>query len=516
MKVYLCKFTKGGYKVITVENVNGYTILELIYMLEHQTKVNTEILNVLKTEGFQKELENMIESGDLELIVQQAYDKSKRVSVKSYGAKGDGKTDDTEAIQNCLAYCIEKGYICYFPNGHYLVNKGFMFGKSPFPTNTDLPVIIEGENPQCVRVDLKEGITLSQYDLFDFRHVNNIYAKNIKSNLGYTLTDANAYFEGEVAWRLALRNKEIFLENMICEGDYVRQGYLQYLQTKAPDSYERFTNPEYQTYPLEITNGSGYNAININNFATTKTGEIASPQDNSAIGIVDAVNNSTGVIFVDMIGQRSFERFVKRGALISSNLREGTVYEVHHNGHLAIGCSTDENEYGWNTIKVRDNSPSIRLIDANNNNKIMDIRYAKQDWGDEFSITQNGYGLKFYFANDGSLHFSGLGSGGLDDGLVINQSNTPWTTGLKIKHNGQTHGIGFDDNAQLRIYYDAQADNYGNGKVGTLIQKCQSGTERPELLNSWTDIGFCFFDTGINKPIWWTGTHWVDSTGQQV
>lgn len=31
-----------------------------------------------------------------------------------------------------------------------------------------------------------------------------------------------------------------------------------------------------------------------------------------------------------------------------------------------------------------------------------------------------------------------------------------------------------------------------------------------------TDIGFQYFDTTINKPIWWTGTKWVDATGVDI
>ena len=30
------------------------------------------------------------------------------------------------------------------------------------------------------------------------------------------------------------------------------------------------------------------------------------------------------------------------------------------------------------------------------------------------------------------------------------------------------------------------------------------------------DIGFQYFDTTLNKPIWWTGTKWVDATGEDV
>ena len=38
---------------------------------------------------------------------------------------------------------------------------------------------------------------------------------------------------------------------------------------------------------------------------------------------------------------------------------------------------------------------------------------------------------------------------------------------------------------------------------------------RPTNLTS-NDSGFTFYDTTLNKPIWWTGTKWVDSTGADV
>ena len=38
---------------------------------------------------------------------------------------------------------------------------------------------------------------------------------------------------------------------------------------------------------------------------------------------------------------------------------------------------------------------------------------------------------------------------------------------------------------------------------------CQSGANRPSQPN----IGECFFDTSINKPIWWDGSSWVLSDG---
>ena len=36
--------------------------------------------------------------------------------------------------------------------------------------------------------------------------------------------------------------------------------------------------------------------------------------------------------------------------------------------------------------------------------------------------------------------------------------------------------------------------------------------QRPESVNE----GFCYFDSTLNKPIWWTGRKWVDATGADV
>lgn len=43
-------------------------------------------------------------------------------SVKDYGAKGDGSTNDTTAIQNAVNYSSTSGKTVYFPDGTYLVN----------------------------------------------------------------------------------------------------------------------------------------------------------------------------------------------------------------------------------------------------------------------------------------------------------------------------------------------------------------------------------------------------------
>ena len=41
------------------------------------------------------------------------------VNAKKHGAVGDGKTDDTKALQAALDAAVEKGPVCYLPAGHY-------------------------------------------------------------------------------------------------------------------------------------------------------------------------------------------------------------------------------------------------------------------------------------------------------------------------------------------------------------------------------------------------------------
>jgi hypothetical protein len=43
----------------------------------------------------------------------------------------------------------------------------------------------------------------------------------------------------------------------------------------------------------------------------------------------------------------------------------------------------------------------------------------------------------------------------------------------------------------------------------------KKGSTRPSF-GQGTRAGYVFFDTSIGKPIWWTGTDWIDATGATV
>lgn len=48
--------------------------------------------------------------------------------------------------------------------------------------------------------------------------------------------------------------------------------------------------------------------------------------------------------------------------------------------------------------------------------------------------------------------------------------------------------------------------------VADKINIAGSSADRPTT----AVLGQCYFDTGLNKPIWFNGTKWVDYTGTEV
>jgi hypothetical protein len=73
------------------------------------------------------------------------------INVKDYGAKGDGTTDDTVAIQNAIAACNE-GQVVFFPSGSYLVSSTLYLTRNQTlegQHNSWWPY--DGGNPTCIK-----------------------------------------------------------------------------------------------------------------------------------------------------------------------------------------------------------------------------------------------------------------------------------------------------------------------------------------------------------------------------
>ena len=432
--------------------------------------------------------------------------------------------DDGRALKNCFDWTTKNGKTMTLGKGHYTSDIMLTITNNIESVDADIPVYIVGDSPHESTID---NFTIpTNYKCSPVVNVANtkkIYLTNIGSRYSVIkYYDLSNTFQDIQAWRKAWAFRDVYVQNVLAFSDKdSRQNGNLYISTPAPngrdyqDVLDKYDNSNYTRYPLEITNNSGYNAIEINNFCYDEYNDFSRPQENSAIGIVDMVNNSTGVIYIDMKGKRSFERYIRMSAPVQSEIRPGTVFEVHHNGHIAIGCSTDENDpaaKGYGAIKVRDNSPRIEFFDANNQNIMFTSGIRKASDGNEIyecKFGDVGFSMKLV---GGNAEFGGFRYGGINGGLKLNcEVDDPFSSGLVLSRNGQSKGVTLDDNGRLR-YTSTSTTKLNEGQILQPVSGGNTGT-RPVLTNHWRDIGFAWFDTTLNKPVWWNGNNWVDSNG---
>lgn len=81
------------------------------------------------------------------------------VNVKNYGAKGDGVTDDTEAIQAALDAYPNGKRIIYLPNGTYLVSATLTWPAGTLGTGNDYKnTILQGQSQNGVIIKLQDEV----------------------------------------------------------------------------------------------------------------------------------------------------------------------------------------------------------------------------------------------------------------------------------------------------------------------------------------------------------------------
>lgn len=74
--------------------------------------------------------------------------------IKDYGARGDGKTDDTAAIQSAISAAVGTKRVVYFPNGTYLVSNTISARDRNGVWRSRL--ILQGQNRQKTVIKLKD------------------------------------------------------------------------------------------------------------------------------------------------------------------------------------------------------------------------------------------------------------------------------------------------------------------------------------------------------------------------
>lgn len=105
------------------------------------------------------------------------------VSVKDFGALGDGVTNDAPAIQNALNYTIANGKALYFPEGTYIITGVGLTNSRIEPTIPDnTSVVMFGAGPGKTIIKEKSGDTLA-YGRFHMMLYFNVVGSAILNNL---------------------------------------------------------------------------------------------------------------------------------------------------------------------------------------------------------------------------------------------------------------------------------------------------------------------------------------------
>lgn len=93
------------------------------------------------------------------------------------------------------------------------------------------------------------------------------------------------------------------------------------------------------------------------------------------------------------------------------------------------------------------------------------------------------------------------------------------TNSYSMKYSNGTNSAGVvlcnpsNKNGEIQLVINDQTVETFN--LLGLIPKTYESSNRPQYSTN-TSKGKCIFDTTLNKPIWWTGTKWVDATGADV
>lgn len=407
-------------------------------------------------------------------------------NVLDFGAVADGVADCTYAFNQAIA----SGKTVYVPDGKYAL----------YPLTTSDTVSIIGESPNVEIYSLVADNT----NIINIEDISNAYIKNLTFVTGiFRFYTSGAYIN-------SYKNKNLWIEN-VTNKQLATDAKL-FICNPKPETYAT-TSAGYPSYPLEISNFSGYNAININNVLKNDDGSVATAADNSALGITDSVISSSPTVFIRQTGgDRDFLGLSRVGASVASEIRPQRVFEVNQMGHLAIGCSalsTDPCATGSADIKVRDTTPQISLYTTGRNFFTGRIGANTSD-GIVFSVTNA----------SGAVYNTSIGYGGWNQGIDIlcaDEITDYIDRALAFKNTTSNTNVFIyvDDDAILRsvVLNKSSQLNHFSGYELTAPRPV-TYANLPNLSNGGgANVGAVRFDTTNGKPCWWNGSSWVLADG---
>ena len=136
---------------------------------------------------------------------------------QQFGAKGDGITDDSQALKNCIDYAMANNYAVYIPMGTYIVTHGVL--TFSLADGQSLVIIGDGQNTVIKRKDNSLSGKWSQIFTIIVQpvsvHANDVIFSNFcidgnRRNQGEIASDSYAY---EMSANISVRNGDNLTED---------------------------------------------------------------------------------------------------------------------------------------------------------------------------------------------------------------------------------------------------------------------------------------------------------------
>ena len=187
------------------------------------------------------------------------------ISVKEFGAIGDGKNDDTNSIKMAINYAIQNKCGIYFPNGNYKSKKIEIIGQ-PLTSGDDLDIAIIGESSKTTTIEC-----IDDECLFSFKgqyttrrcQLRNVVIKSLriiskdKNNLAFKF-DICQHFTLEDLWIRGFKNGAFYFRDSF-DFQYNNIDIFQCARANSTDDYA-----------YAITFDSNYDNCNAHKFINSR------------------------------------------------------------------------------------------------------------------------------------------------------------------------------------------------------------------------------------------------------
>ena len=389
------------------------------------------------------------------------------ISVKDFGAKGDGSTDDTAAIQAAITHMLStsnSGGTVFFPDGHYSVSSPLIIGGSGITLLGHSPnaahLITSSTTENIVEIgsgsSINEGVRITGLGfsaahpqtagaaiyshgavslmIDNIRVIENVYNGIVldsdgSSTMGVFISnfDLKLILNSGITIGPTTGVTDIFIQNGIIrpgstfpyDGIHIIQGYGVYIQNIDITNYGSF----YFTHAIEIAPGSGQqsNAILLNQVLCDSSNE-----ENMTLGGSGTISD------IQVVGSW-FSTSVKSS---------GISFENKNTDGVTIASSTIDSNYTYGILldKGKNIGISGNKIFANSKGGKSSISYDGIYVAAEvshFSITNNQLGSGGYF---NTIHAGGVTNYGV---FVAAGASDDYIISLN-RGFGNTSGIVYD------------------------------------------------------------------------